>query len=100
MSWFYGSETASRRDFDAASLARMNPNTMWAKHYDNFLFLDFMARNGTFVERHQAQKEIEIAKRKMKFWKHRPTFSVEVARAYQEKANKMWQNTEMSRLRS
>lgn len=57
----------------------------YMKHYENFLFLDFMVQNGTIAEKHQASKELEICKRKMKFWERQPHFiQAEATRQKQE----------------
>lgn len=43
-------------------------------HYKNLLVLEFMSANGDFKERAQANLEIEICKRKMKFWERQANF--------------------------
>ena len=41
------------------------------KHFGNLMYLDFIAMNprSTFSEKRQAEAEMEIAKRKLKYWK-------------------------------
>jgi hypothetical protein len=43
----------------------------YEKHFSNLMYLDFIARNqlSTFAEKRQAETEIDIAKRKLKYWK-------------------------------
>jgi hypothetical protein len=43
----------------------------YEKHFSNLMHLDFIAMNSlsTFAEKRQAETEIEIAKRKLKYWK-------------------------------
>ena len=43
----------------------------YEKHFGNLMYLDFIASNprSTFAEKRQAESEIDIAKRKMKYWK-------------------------------
>lgn len=44
----------------------------WAKHVENRAFLEFMARRGTFEERAQARRELEVCARKLAFWEKHP----------------------------
>lgn len=50
---------------------RYNGANQYGKHLDNLLYLQFIAthRDSTFNEKRQAESEIVIAKRKMKYWK-------------------------------
>jgi hypothetical protein len=43
----------------------------YEKHFGNLMYLEFIAMNrlSTFTEKRQAESEIEIAKRKLKYWK-------------------------------
>jgi hypothetical protein len=43
----------------------------YEKHFSNLMYLDFIAVNSrsTFAEKRQAEAEILIAKRKLKYWK-------------------------------
>ena len=54
--------------------ARCDAVKVYMDHYSNLLVLEFMSANGDFKERAQADAEIEICKRKMKFWKRQPNF--------------------------
>lgn len=57
------------------SLSKLNKNKMYRNHLENLMFLEFVSRNTTdFREKHQAEKEIVIAKRKMAFWSKFPDF--------------------------
>lgn len=49
---------------------RFNSVTMYERHYENFAYLNFVATNSsaTWQEKRQAEKEIEIAKKKMSYW--------------------------------
>jgi hypothetical protein len=58
-------------------------------HYKNLLFLDFMSKNGTIAERAQADAEIEICKRKMKFWERQPHFIHHEAVRQKDRLHKM-----------
>lgn len=61
------------------NVASMNATKAYLRHYDNMLFLDFMAKNGTRIERVQADREMAICRRKMQFWERHPNFSKEEA---------------------
>jgi len=54
-----------------------NPHKYYVEHFSNLLYLDFIARNGTFGEAHRATKEIAIAQRKLNFWSRHPAFNVQ-----------------------
>ena len=42
----------------------------YAKHFGNLCYLSFIANNrgSSFAEKYQAEKEMIVAKRKMKYW--------------------------------
>lgn len=50
---------------------RYSGASQYEKHFSNLMYLEFFALNplATFAEKRQAEAEIEIAKRKMKYWK-------------------------------
>ena len=54
--------------------ARCDAVKSYMTHYSNFLVLDFMSKHGDFKERAQADAEILICNRKMKFWERQPHF--------------------------
>lgn len=71
---FYIYNDTERGSFDPKMLAmirNMNPNTQYAKHFDNLCYLRFIAGHAdtTFVEKAQANKEIGMAEKKMLYWK-------------------------------
>lgn len=53
---------------------RCNAVKCYMEHYHNFLALDHVAVHGDFKERFQAEREIEICKRKMAYWRRQPHF--------------------------
>lgn len=85
--FFYSDNDKSSVSF---SISDLDASIMYMKHYRNFLFLDFMANNGSFKEKGEALKEIEICKRKMNFWKKKPDFNKENVMKLREIANKDW----------
>lgn len=50
---------------------RYNGALQFEKHFGNLMYLQFIAHNplSTFVEKQQAETEMVIARRKMKYWK-------------------------------
>jgi len=50
---------------------RYNGVQQYEKHFGNLLYLEFIAMNprSTFSEKRQAETEMEIAKRKLRYWK-------------------------------
>lgn len=77
MAFFYETTRVSVRTGDSGPAfdpSRCDAVKCYMSHYQNLLVLDFMSRNGNFKERAQANEEIEICKRKMKFWERQPHF--------------------------
>lgn len=54
---------------------RCDANKAFLTHYQNFLTLEFFSKNGTIKERAQANRELEICRRKMQYWKRQPHFN-------------------------
>lgn len=69
--YFY-SDTAPKNASDI-NVWKMNGSRAYLRHFENFLFLDFVAKKGDRVERANAEKEILICKRKLQFWSGTPT---------------------------
>lgn len=72
------------------SIARMNGTAAYLRHYGNKLYLSFIAANGTRDEKWQAEKELKICEKKLRFWEKHPNFIGEEARRGMEKLNKDW----------
>jgi len=70
---FFYSDTQPRSG-SPVNVWDMNGTAAYLRHYGNLLFLDFMARNGTRVEKHQAEKEMVICRRKLAFWEKHPKY--------------------------
>lgn len=77
---------------NAAMFHRINPNNAWKKHYENYLYLQFMQQRGDRLERLQATKELDIAEKKMKYWENRPNFDKSLSLRDAEKLNRMWRD--------
>lgn len=89
---FFYSDTAPRSNVQV-NVWNFKPETVtraYLTHFDNFLFLNVLSKEGTFQERGQVEKELPICLRKMKFWEQHPNFDdVAVNRAKEEKI-KAW----------
>ena len=69
---------------------KLNAVNGYLRHYENKLYLAFMAKNGDRNERWQAEKELLVCERKLKWWENHPNFvAAEVQRGV-EKLNKGW----------
>lgn len=75
MSICYSTERVSvqtgKLDFTFDPL-KCNANDRYMDHYQNFLTLNWFADHGTMKEKQQAQTELEICRRKMKYWERQP----------------------------
>lgn len=71
-------------------VGRMDATAAYLRHYDNLLYLEFMAIKGTMIERAQAEKEIKICRRKLTFWERQPHFERVKADTAVAKKNKSW----------
>ena len=55
--------------FDHRLLKILNPTACYLKHYENMLYLRFIAENSDDrLEKHQAEKEMRICQRKLDYW--------------------------------
>jgi hypothetical protein len=75
---------------------RYNGAQQYEKHFSNLMYLEFIATNprSNFSEKRQAENEMEIAKRKLKYWKRIADVQGEtdvVIRAIQ-RVKKQWQS--------
>lgn len=72
----------------------LNANKHFMTHYSNAKYLTFLAQNETTpIARAQASKELEIANRKMDYWKRHPNFDINAIRTQTEELDKQWQAT-------
>lgn len=69
---------------------KMNAVEAYMRHFENFLFLDFMLNNGNDAEKRQSSVEMEICERKMKFWERHPNFVSATVQALKEKRLAEW----------
>ncbi len=72
--WFY-SDTGPRGPMNIGLLMRLDPNDQYRKHLENWFFLKFVIMNSTIrVEVWQANKELGICDKKLKYWEHNYRF--------------------------
>lgn len=68
-----------------------NPNRQWRTHKENEFLLEFIGANSTdFREKRQVEKELEICRRKLKWWSERGGFSQEQMRADVADLKTLW----------
>lgn len=58
----------------SVDFTKLNAVKGYLRHYENLLYLTFMHKNGTAVEKMQAAKELTICERKLKWWENHPTY--------------------------
>lgn len=88
--YFY-SDTAPRSNSDI-NVWKMNGSKAYLRHFDNFLFLDFVAKKGTRAERADAEKEILICKKKLSFWERHPNFDADLVQREKERKIREWKS--------
>ncbi len=69
---------------------RINANKSWLKHYENWLYLDFIARKGDRKEKDQARSELIICERKMTWNEKHPNFDWVVVIPEKLKLQRQW----------
>lgn len=73
------------------SLSNINPTKAYLKHFENYLYLSFIALNSEDrIEKFQARKELVIAERKMDHWKKSPRFDQRIATEQSSLLKKTW----------
>ncbi|RWB95607.1 MAG: hypothetical protein EOQ56_28070 [Mesorhizobium sp.] len=74
MAYFY----TNTRDPDAPQLNvwKMNGTKAYLRHYDNYLFLDFVSKNprASDREKRQARLELTICEQKLSYWRKHPNY--------------------------
>lgn len=78
-------------DYSRFSIVKLHPTACWKKHLDNYFYLRFILdRSDDRDERWVANKELQIAEKKMKYWEKMPEFDKDQAQAYLQKLKKTW----------
>lgn len=89
--YFY-TDTPLRDKDSQINVWKMNGTKAYMRHYDNKLFLRFVANNkrSTLKEKLQAEHELKICERKLDFWHKHPNTDHDQLRGLIEKANREW----------
>lgn len=64
--------------------------SLWAEHLRNRAYLQFMAREGDYAERQQANRELAICARKAAFWERHPAFDKSAASEIRHRVAREW----------
>lgn len=72
------------------SVSRMNATKAFLRHFENKLILSFFAEKGSQIEKWQAEKELLICERKLRFWEKHPNFEGAVAMKEMGNLKKAW----------
>jgi hypothetical protein len=83
-------DESARGNFSNVSIGRMDGTKAYLRHFENKLYLGFIAKNGTRDEKWQAEKELAICERKLSFWEKHPNFVADTAKREMEKLKKNW----------
>lgn len=62
----------------------------WQTHLENRSYLFFMYTKGTYAEKQQASKELEICDRKLAFWERHPAFDISKAASAKAQVKSKW----------
>lgn len=85
--------------YDESSIAagpidvtKINATNAYLRHYENQLYLKFIANNpgADRVEKAQAEKELKICERKMEYWRRQPTFEQSIASTQAMELKRNW----------
>jgi hypothetical protein len=88
MFYVYNENQPFSGDFD---LKNADPHFFYLRHYGNLKYLQFIFDNTeNRVERHQANKEIEIARKKMDWWSKKHGFDYKHIETGKKKIDREW----------
>lgn len=72
-------------------LSALDPNVCYMIHFRNLMYLNFIFENTTdWIEKNQANKEIQIATKKMLFWQKRNGFDQKEVNNEMEMERRKW----------
>jgi hypothetical protein len=83
-------DESSLKTFSNIRISDIDGTKAYLKHFENQLYLSFMAKHGSRDERWQAERELVICERKMRYWEKHPRFIGEDARRGMEALKKNW----------
>lgn len=87
---FFYTETPLRDTNLQIDVWKMNGTKAYMRHYEQKMFLLFMAKKGNQTERWQAEKELVICERKLAFWDKHPNTDGEAVLRQVAQMNKDW----------
>jgi hypothetical protein len=92
---FFYSETSAPSDHKV-DVWKMNGTKAYLRHYDNYLFLQFVTNNprASQIEKRQARTEMTICEKKLAFWQRHPNYDHDEALKGVDLLNKQWQQGE------
>lgn len=94
MSICYDDSIKTNSNFNYNSFLSLNPHKLFKTHAENYFYLDFIAKNSDrFNEKQQAEKELLIADKKMKYWKNHPDFDEKIETNIIAELKKKWKKT-------
>ena len=90
MAYFFYNE-GNAGPFNYGRMKCIDPTNAWKQHLSNYFYLRFILnKSDDRVEKWQANKEMQIAERKMAFWEKNPDFKKDVAQRYRDEQKKVW----------
>lgn len=71
---------------------KLNGTKQYLKHFDNLLYLQFVSQNplASEAEKRQARAEIEVAMKKLAFWRRHPNYDHDEALRGVDQLRKQW----------
>lgn len=73
------------------SYVKLNPTNQFVKHLSNYYYLRWITeKSDNFIEKQQANKEMTIAEKKMKYWERSPEFNSNEAKRMHQKLKNEW----------
>lgn len=88
---FFYADSPDRTPYRGPPISSLDPNRGYVRHYENYLFLRLVQRNGTPAERWQASKEIEVCQQKLDWWRHRGGWSLQETTKLCAQLRRDWQ---------
>lgn len=87
-------DSQPRVPYNGRSVWSMDGTRGYLRHYQNQLYLTFVANNtlATRAERAQALAELKICERKLRFWENHPTYEHEKAMRGVEELKRSWRS--------
>ncbi len=73
------------------SMPDLDPNMMFLKHFDNWLFLNQVLKvDPSLINRFQATKELKMCEKKLDWWANRHGFKFTLVESEMKSKKKLW----------